>query len=960
MATGNAWGVSGGGVAAPSLTDVMSEELARDLQAQDERVESEVGLTWVEVATEPCDDDLLIAQMLQDQFDREADAILQHEEQHANGTSKVTVSYSKYRVVPAHPLFDEDDTEEEDEAVDDRRRDWDCYETQAKTQGELPRCGYKVVGGQVVTKHDRDISQRNNGRRIMEFPPGIETGDGGGMDMMLSNQVYNKIRNFSNKAGKRRRHVHDKTEKATTELAIDPATKLLLFKYVDRGILDSITGAVSTGKEAVILHAEGGPGPDDVDQPMNIPRECAIKVFKTTLNEFKTREKYIRDDYRFRDRFSHQNPRRVVHMWAEKEMHNLRLMAKHGVPVPEAILLKKHVLLMAFIGRDATPAPKLKDALMSDGDLKRAYTQVVEGMTRIYEKCQLIHADLSEYNILWHDQQCWFIDVSQSVEPNHPHGLEFLLRDCTNMTKFFDKAGVPDVMSATELFTHVSGLELKDGPEAVGLLSQIQNYVKHDQLMRCDVEDEAEDADNFDYCWDQSQTSDRAASASRPIPGHGKGKSAWSKGGKSPKSPKSPISSLGAKSPKSPSGRSYASLTDRELQDMKESIHDDEVASPRRESMVKFQEPVLERHELQEISDKSLHAQLKTRPMMSFQMPIGENSTGDVRSMLDGLGYRNKERTHQDIVTTVTHYRGLIPRVEKFMFNDGIEKSLICLKGTIPVTYRDSQYNIPVSFWILDTHPLHAPMAYVCPTADMQIRVSRHVDHTGKVYLPYLHEWNTVRSDLPGLVQVCGVTFGDQPPVFARGATNPTPNPPVSVANGSNTSTISGEHIRASLMSAVEDKIRRALREEFSTKQAEMESLKKVKEELEARRTRLTNDVTMCNRAMEEIRTKLPYVSQLQRDLASAEDKIDESKALDTDSIVNVSYPLLAQLCKAHCEDSAIEDSLYYLGNGLRNGVVNCETFLKTVRKLSRDQFFKKVVVQKCREKAKLGLCDAF
>ena len=42
-----------------------------------------------------------------------------------------------------------------------------------------------------------------------------------------------------------------------------------------------------------------------------MPTECAIKVFKTTLNEFKTRERYIRDDYRFRDRFSKQNPRKV-------------------------------------------------------------------------------------------------------------------------------------------------------------------------------------------------------------------------------------------------------------------------------------------------------------------------------------------------------------------------------------------------------------------------------------------------------------------------------------------------------------------------------------------------------------------------------------------------------------------------------------------------------------------------
>lgn len=39
---------------------------------------------------------------------------------------------------------------------------------------------------------------------------------------------------------------------------------------------------------------------------IEMPKECAVKVFKTTLNEFKTRDKYIRDDYRFKDRFSKQ------------------------------------------------------------------------------------------------------------------------------------------------------------------------------------------------------------------------------------------------------------------------------------------------------------------------------------------------------------------------------------------------------------------------------------------------------------------------------------------------------------------------------------------------------------------------------------------------------------------------------------------------------------------------------
>ena len=78
------------------------------------------------------------------------------------------------------------------------------------------------------------------------------------------------------------------------EQALDPKTRVLLYKLVNGGVLDSVNGVISTGKEAVIMHADGGPGPQESDEPMNVPKECAVKIFKTTLNEFKTRDKYIR------------------------------------------------------------------------------------------------------------------------------------------------------------------------------------------------------------------------------------------------------------------------------------------------------------------------------------------------------------------------------------------------------------------------------------------------------------------------------------------------------------------------------------------------------------------------------------------------------------------------------------------------------------------------------------------
>lgn len=50
----------------------------------------------------------------------------------------------------------------------------------------------------------------------------------------------------------------------------------------------------------------------------------------------------------------------MVRLWAEKELRNLTRMFNVGLPVPEPKILKSHVLLMEFIGKDGWPAPKLK------------------------------------------------------------------------------------------------------------------------------------------------------------------------------------------------------------------------------------------------------------------------------------------------------------------------------------------------------------------------------------------------------------------------------------------------------------------------------------------------------------------------------------------------------------------------------------------------------------------------
>ena len=109
-------------------------------------------------------------------------------------------------------------------------------------------------------------------------------------------------------------------------------------------------------------------------------------------------------------------------------MHNLNRLQKVGIHCPEVVSLRKHVLVMSFIGTDQKAAPKLKDAPLSSLQMESAHAQTIDMMKTMYKSAGIVHADLSEYNMLWHASHVWFIDVSQSVELTHPHSLEFLYR----------------------------------------------------------------------------------------------------------------------------------------------------------------------------------------------------------------------------------------------------------------------------------------------------------------------------------------------------------------------------------------------------------------------------------------------------------------------------------------------------------------------------------------------------
>ena len=88
--------------------------------------------------------------------------------------------------------------------------------------------------------------------------------------------------------------MHENKQHSTAEHAVDERTRLILHRFIDRGIISAVNGIISIGKEAVVVHADGGDVVTNDLEPINnennrditcstIPKECAIKVYASLV-----------------------------------------------------------------------------------------------------------------------------------------------------------------------------------------------------------------------------------------------------------------------------------------------------------------------------------------------------------------------------------------------------------------------------------------------------------------------------------------------------------------------------------------------------------------------------------------------------------------------------------------------------------------------------------------------------
>lgn len=192
---------------------------------------------------------------------------------------------------------------------------------------------------------------------------------------------------------------------------------LAINALVKAGVISSFGQSLGVGKEADVYDALNPNG-----------KRIAVKFHRLGRISFRqTRRKrgYIRE---------HSTWLFQSHLAAEKEYEAMKLVYEKGISIPEPISHNRHVIAMGMI--EGGQLSRYKDI----GKGEKVLREILRNVKRGYIKAHVIHADLSEYNIILQpDGHILIIDWPQAVKTDHKNAAELLERDLKNLLTFFSR-----------------------------------------------------------------------------------------------------------------------------------------------------------------------------------------------------------------------------------------------------------------------------------------------------------------------------------------------------------------------------------------------------------------------------------------------------------------------------------------------------------------------------------------
>mmetsp|Transcript_17205 Transcript_17205/g.35751 ORF Transcript_17205/g.35751 Transcript_17205/m.35751 type:complete len:251 (-) Transcript_17205:206-958(-) len=239
-------------------------------------------------------------------------------------------------------------------------------------------------------------------------------------------------------------------------------------------------------------------------------------------------------------------------------------------------------------------------------------------------------------------------------------------------------------------------------------------------------------------------------------------------------------------------------------------------------------------------------------------------------------------------------------------------------------------YNIPLELFFTEYHPHWAPIGYVRPDRRIMrlMEGNSAVDKKGCIRgLRYLNDWNVSQSSVTELIKALREQFELEPPVY----------------------TIVPEKIKTELVAALNLRISQELRTIRSQVLGELQpiakstlsevGLSKEQSSLQKQKCKLEEGIQLKSKRLSEVNDWMEqnfYLSQ----------EVEPGMIMCPDNVQ------IAQILRSHADNDALQDGLALLHDAFERRVINLDTFVSEVRRLSKEQYKARALIRKIQKRS--------
>ncbi len=210
-------------------------------------------------------------------------------------------------------------------------------------------------------------------------------------------------------------------------------------EFLDEALITEVLNVIKSGKEATVYRCRAHPS-------LGVPF-AAAKVYHTTGHRGFQRSTIYEEGRNFgpgqvqravanRSEFGQKAQ---LAFWVDREFDLLSQLNYAGADVPAPYACTETAILMEYLGSEDEPATQLQHSQFGEGEGDDLFDRILDNIELLIRE-NVVHGDLSAFNVLYHEGRIAIIDFPQAVDArNNSSAKDLLERDLTNIVQFFNR-----------------------------------------------------------------------------------------------------------------------------------------------------------------------------------------------------------------------------------------------------------------------------------------------------------------------------------------------------------------------------------------------------------------------------------------------------------------------------------------------------------------------------------------